>query len=174
MTKIAFQQILIISICLLTVTACTSTVRYATKSSATRPSSATSSQKAHRSAATTNTSQKKATATETSSSQKLTQTESGKILGEGEASYYANKFHGKTTASGEPYDMYSFTAAHRTLPFGTVLRVTNLENQKSVVVRVTDRGPWKAHRIIDLSFMAAKSLDMLGSGTAQVRIEKLN
>jgi len=96
------------------------------------------------------------------------------MIGEGEASYYAHKFHGRKTANGEVYNMYGFTAAHRTLPFGTVLRVTNLANRKTVVVRINDRGPWVDERIIDLSYGAAKTLDMLNSGITQVRLEKLD
>ena len=86
------------------------------------------------------------------------------------ASYYADKFHGRQTASGEIFDMNDFTCAHKTLPFGT-LRVTNLENNRSVNVRVNDRGPFVAGREIDLSKAAARQLDMLRSGTATVRLE---
>jgi rare lipoprotein A len=100
---------------------------------------------------------------------------SGKILLtlEGVASYYADDFHGKQTSNGEVFDMNDFTAAHRTFPFGTKVRVTNLENKKSVVVRVNDRGPFKEARIIDLSLAAAKELDLIRSGTAKVKLEVL-
>ena len=100
---------------------------------------------------------------------------SGKILLtlEGVASYYADEFHGKKTSNGEIYDMNSLTAAHRTFPFGTKVRITNLENGKIVVVRVNDRGPFHEGRIIDLSLAAAKELDLVKSGTARVRIEVL-
>lgn len=78
----------------------------------------------------------------------------------GTASWYGNKFHGRRTASGERYDMQAYTAAHKTLPFGTILRVTNLDNNKSVLVRVNDRGPFVRGRIIDLSHVAAKEIDV--------------
>ncbi len=92
---------------------------------------------------------------------------------EGVASYYADEFHGRLTSNGEMYDMHGLTAAHRTLPFGTKVRVTNLENGKSVVVRINDRGPFKEGRIIDLTLGAAKELDMIRNGTAKVRLEVL-
>jgi rare lipoprotein A len=91
----------------------------------------------------------------------------------GEASYYAGKFHGRRTASGEVYSRRRLTAAHRTLPFGTLLRVTNLANGRKVVVRVNDRGPWKRGRIIDLSRAAAEELRMIRAGVARVRLEVL-
>ena len=86
---------------------------------------------------------------------------SGKHVEEGMASWYGKKFHGKKTASGERFNMYELTAAHRTLPFGTKVKVTNLENNKSVVVRINDRGPHVKGRIIDLSYAAAKKIDMI-------------
>lgn len=89
----------------------------------------------------------------------------------GKASYYANKFHGRKTSSGEIFDMNGMTAAHRTLPFGTMLKVTNLRNNQSVVVKVNDRGPFKAGRILDLSLGAAKKISMLGEGVAKVKLE---
>lgn len=92
----------------------------------------------------------------------------------GVASYYAKKFHGKITASGEPYNMYSLTAAHRTLPMGTLVEVTNLSNNKKVVVKINDRGPFKKDRIIDLSYAAAKKLDMIKKGTANVVLKPLS
>jgi len=88
----------------------------------------------------------------------------------GMASWYGKPYHGRTTASGERYDMHQMTAAHRTLPFGTVVRVTNLENGRKVEVRITDRGPFKKGRIIDLSYAAAKKLDMIGPGVVKVKI----
>ena len=87
------------------------------------------------------------------------------------ASYYADKFHGKPTSSGEAFNMYAFTAAHKTLPFNTIVRLTNLENGKSVNVRINDRGPFVADREIDVSRAAAEKLDMIKNGTAQVSIE---
>lgn len=88
-----------------------------------------------------------------------------------EASYYADKFHGRQTANGEIFNMYGFTAAHRELPFNTLLRVTNLANKKSVIVRVNDRGPFVEGREIDLSRAAAEKLDMTAGGTARVSLE---
>jgi rare lipoprotein A len=89
------------------------------------------------------------------------------------ASWYGAEFHGKTTSNKEIYDMYDMTAAHNTLPFGTYVMVTNLDNGKSTIVRINDRGPFIEDRIIDLSYAAAKVLDMIDSGTAPVRIEVL-
>ena len=88
----------------------------------------------------------------------------------GEASWYGPSFHGKKTASGETYNQYAYTAAHKTLPFGTRVRVTNLNNGLSTVVVINDRGPFKTGRIIDLSNAAAKKISMIGTGTARVRI----
>lgn len=90
---------------------------------------------------------------------------------EGIASYYAEEFNGKRTSNGETYDMNSMTAAHRTLPFNTKVRVTNSLTGKFIVVRINDRGPFKDDRIIDLSLAAAKALELIGSGTAPVRLE---
>lgn len=89
----------------------------------------------------------------------------------GWASYYSNDFHNRKTASGEIYDKNKLTAAHRELPFGTKLKVTNLKNGKSVIVIVNDRGPFVAGRIIDLSYRAAKEIDMINDGIAEVQIE---
>ena len=91
----------------------------------------------------------------------------------GLASWYGREFHGRPTASGERFDMHDLTAAHRTLPFGTRVKVTNLTNGQSVVVRINDRGPLKPGRVIDLSYAAAKQLDMIEAGTARVRLEVL-
>lgn len=90
---------------------------------------------------------------------------------EGEASYYAPSFHGRRTASGEKYDRWALTAAHRTLPFDTYVRVTDKQSGKSVIVRINDRGPHKAGRIIDLSEKAAQELGMIARGVGIVRIE---
>lgn len=92
---------------------------------------------------------------------------------EGIASYYADDFHGKMTSNGEVFNMYDRTAAHRVFPFGTLVRVTNLENQKVVLVRINDRGPFKEGRIIDLSLGAARELDLIQQGTGRVRLEVL-
>ncbi len=92
----------------------------------------------------------------------------------GTASYYGAKHHGKRTASGEPFDQHALTAAHRQLPFGTRVKVTNVNNDKTVVVRINDRGPHVRGRLIDLSRAAAQQLGMLRSGTARVRVQALN
>lgn len=89
------------------------------------------------------------------------------------ASYYGAEFHGRPTSSGEIFDMNAFTAAHKTLPFGTMLEVTNLENGKMVVVRVNDRGPFVADRELDVSRAAALELGMITTGTARVSIRKI-
>ena len=91
----------------------------------------------------------------------------------GVASYYAHKYHGKKTASGENYNMHELTAAHRTLPFGSKVRITNLNNNNSVVVRINDRGPFVRGRIIDVSLAAARELDMVRSGVARVEVAPL-
>lgn len=91
----------------------------------------------------------------------------------GVASYYGPGFQGRSTASGERFNMYDMTAAHRTLPFGTNVEVTNLSNGKSVVVRINDRGPFKRGRIIDLSKAAARKIDMISNGTVRVRVKVL-
>ncbi|HCK77099.1 MAG TPA: septal ring lytic transglycosylase RlpA family lipoprotein [Gammaproteobacteria bacterium] len=89
----------------------------------------------------------------------------------GEASWYGRKFHGRTTANGDEYDMFAMTAAHKTLPLPSYLRVRNLRNDQEVVVRVNDRGPFLGGRILDLSYMAAKKLGIVMSGTAPVDIQ---
>ena len=88
----------------------------------------------------------------------------------GLASWYGTKFHGRNTSNGEPYDMYAMTAAHKTLPIPCYVRVTNLENGRSAIVRVNDRGPFHDDRIIDLSYAAAKKLGVYGRGTANVEV----
>ena len=92
---------------------------------------------------------------------------------EGIASYYAHEFDGRRTASGEIFDMNKLTAAHPTLPFDTVVRVTNLENGNIVTLRINDRGPFKKGRIIDVSYEAAKRLDFVRQGLATVRVEAI-
>ncbi|GJQ61225.1 MAG: hypothetical protein SCALA702_02780 [Melioribacteraceae bacterium] len=92
---------------------------------------------------------------------------------EGVASYYADKFHGRTTANGEKYDMYGLTAAHNSWPFNTRIRVTNLTNGKQCLIRVNDRMPLHPERIIDLSLGTAMELDMVQAGLAKVRLEIL-
>lgn len=92
---------------------------------------------------------------------------------EGNASWYGVPFHGRHASNGEIYDMYKLTAAHRTLPFETMVRVTNLSNGKSTVVRITDRGPFVDNRIIDLSLAAAREIESVGSGVVPVRVEVL-
>ncbi len=91
----------------------------------------------------------------------------------GIASWYGKKFHGRKTSNGETYDMYAMTAAHKILPMNVHLKVTNLDNGRSTVVRINDRGPFVRSRIIDLSYSAAKELGVVGPGTAPVRIEAL-
>ena len=92
----------------------------------------------------------------------------------GIASYYAEALNGQRTASGERYDRQAFTAAHPTLPFGSRVRVTNLDNGRSVVVRINDRGPYVENRVIDLSYAAARELQFLSDGTTRVRLEVLD
>ena len=91
----------------------------------------------------------------------------------GIASYYAAEFNGRKTANGETFDMNDLTAAHRTLPFNTKLRVRNLSNDQEVIVRVNDRGPFKKDRVIDLSLEAAKRIGLIATGTAPVELEIL-
>ena len=92
---------------------------------------------------------------------------------EGVASYYADSLQGNLTASEEPYDKDALTAAHRTLPFGTKVKVSNLDNGKSVVVIINDRGPHSQNRLIDVSGVAARQLGLIDSGIAKVKIEVL-
>jgi len=92
----------------------------------------------------------------------------------GIASYYSETLHGQRTASGERYDRQALTAAHPTLPFGSRVRVTNLGNGLSVVVRINDRGPFVEKRVIDLSYAAARKLGFIGQGTTRVRLEVLD
>jgi rare lipoprotein A len=94
-------------------------------------------------------------------------------LERGVASWYGPSFHGGTTSNGESYDMYAMTAAHKTLPLPSYARVTNLKNGKSIVVRINDRGPFVANRLIDLSYSAAARLDMLREGTTLVEVRAL-
>ena len=91
----------------------------------------------------------------------------------GKASWYGKKFHGRKTANGEIYDMYAISAAHKTLPIGTYVRVRNLHNNKEIVVRINDRGPFVRGRIIDLSYAAAKKIGIVGPGTSKVKIVAL-
>lgn len=96
--------------------------------------------------------------------------DSGRVLQSGVASWYGPNFHGKATANGETFNMNSLTAAHRTLPFNTIVQVQNMDNGRSVTVRVNDRGPYVDDRVIDLSRRAARDIDMENSGTANVQI----
>jgi rare lipoprotein A len=91
----------------------------------------------------------------------------------GTASWYGKEFHGRKTASGEIFDMYGISAAHRMLPLGTTIRVTNLDNYKSINVRVNDRGPFARNRVLELSYGAAKELGFIAQGTARVKVEAL-
>jgi rare lipoprotein A len=100
---------------------------------------------------------------------------SGKgVIEKGYASWYGQKFHGHLTSNGEVFDMYEFTAAHKTLPLPSYARVTNDKNNKSIIVRINDRGPFHHNRILDLSFAAAKELDYLSSGTAKITLEVIH
>jgi len=92
----------------------------------------------------------------------------------GVASWYGKKFHGRLTSNREPYDMYAMTAAHKTLPLPTYVRVRNLKNNKSIVVRVNDRGPFAHNRLIDLSYSAALKLDMVNEGTSLVEVTAIS
>ncbi len=103
-------------------------------------------------------------------STKRTPKRTGKVL-VGISSYYADDFHGKLTANGEIFDMYGLTAAHKTLPLNTIVRVTNLENNKSLILRINDRGPYVKNRILDCSYGAALKLGFTDKGTAKVRIQ---
>ena len=95
----------------------------------------------------------------------------GVYVEEGVASWYGFPFQGRRTSNGEIYEMHEFTAAHRTLPFNTVVRVTNLRNGKQTEVRINDRGPFVANRVIDLSLSAAQEIDIVGTGTAPVHLD---
>ena len=99
--------------------------------------------------------------------------QTGPFVQEGLASYYGKKFQGRFTSSGERLDNAKFTCAHRTLPFGTRLRVTNLNNGRSVVVRVTDRGPFGRGRVVDLTLAAADAIGMIAAGVCRVRVEQV-
>lgn len=92
------------------------------------------------------------------------------VIDQGLASWYGERFHGRRTASGEPFDMRDLTAAHKTLPFGTRVRVRNVSNGREVVVRINDRGPFSPKRVIDLSHAAASALGMLSSGVVSVQL----
>jgi rare lipoprotein A len=91
----------------------------------------------------------------------------------GKGSWYGKKFHGRQTASGEKYNMYALTAAHKKLPFNTMVKVTNLSNNRSVIVRINDRGPYAKGRIIDLSYLGARKLGYINKGVAKLKVEVL-
>lgn len=93
---------------------------------------------------------------------------------QGYASWYGNKFHGHLTSNGERYDMFAMSAAHKNLPLPSYVKVTNLENSKTIIVRVNDRGPFHEGRVIDLSYAAADKLDIVKSGTAKVEVELIH
>ncbi len=144
----------------------------------------TSKQTTHRAVTSSAQSSKKTsnTAKGNTSSKTTAKTNSGKTSAKkttgktekGQASYYADKFHGRATASGEKYDKKKLTGAHRTLPFGTIVRVTNTANGKSVDVRINDRGPFKAGRIVDVSRAAAEKLDMIKAGVINCTMEVIS
>lgn len=98
----------------------------------------------------------------------------GSVIDSGVASWYGPGFHGQPTANGETYDQNELTAAHRTLPFNTVVRVVNLDNGRSVNVRINDRGPYASNRVIDLSYAAAREIGMVNAGLARVRIHLIS
>ncbi|QIM67561.1 hypothetical protein A4G16_09415 [Mannheimia granulomatis] len=117
---------------------------------------------------------KKRSAIQKQSAKALQENSTRKHFQTGVASYYANKFNGRRTANGEIFSNTKMTAAHKTLPFGTLIEVTNLRNGRSVIVRINDRGPYSHARVVDLSSAAAKKIGMHNSGTAKVRIAILN
>lgn len=100
----------------------------------------------------------------------LTRKDTGDLLQKGIASWYGKKYHGRKTANGETYDMWAMTAAHKSLPFGTVVRVVNKDNGRHIKVRINDRGPFVKGRVLDLSRKAARELGMEGTGTAKVAL----
>ncbi len=100
--------------------------------------------------------------------------ESNGFIERGIASWYGKKFHGRRTSSGETYDMYAMTAAHKTLPLPTYVEVVNLENKKRIIVKVNDRGPFHVNRIIDLSYTAATKLDIVANGTGLVEVRAID
>lgn len=131
--------------------------------------STSSSSKSSGSKSTSSSTSSGSTSGSSSSSSKST----GKVE-KGQASYYADKFHGKATASGEKYEKTKLTGAHRTLAFGTVVRVTNTANGKSVDVRINDRGPFKAGRVVDVSRAAAEKLGMIQAGVINCTVEVIS
>ena len=102
---------------------------------------------------------------------KVNSTAKSKKILKGISSYYGEDFHGKLTANGEVFDMYGLTAAHKTLPLNTIVRVTNLENKKSLILRINDRGPYVKGRMLDCSYGAALKLGFIGNGTTKVKVE---
>ena len=102
---------------------------------------------------------------------KVNSTAKSKKILKGISSYYGEDFHGKLTANGEVYDMYGLTAAHKTLPLNTIVRVTNMENKKSLILRINDRGPFVKGRMLDCSYGAALKLGFIGNGTTRVQVE---
>lgn len=116
---------------------------------------------------------KGATTGGSASSSSAAKKNSGKVE-KGQASYYADKFHGRTTASGEKYDKRKMTGAHRTLPFGTIVRVTNTATGASVDVRINDRGPFKAGRVVDVSRAAAEKLGMIQAGVINCTVQVIS
>ena len=142
-----FTSIIVVGgICIFLFSSCSSSPRYKRGGLSVRPSSKSYKKKSHVS-------------------------DSQKHLLRGVASYYGPGFHGKKTANGERFNMNDLTAAHKTLPFNTKVRVTNIENNKSVIVRINDRGPFKKGRIIDLSLGAAKKIGLIQAGSAKVTLE---
>jgi len=91
----------------------------------------------------------------------------------GKGSWYGKAFQGKRTANGERYNMYAFTAAHKSFPFDSIVKVTNLRNRRSIIVRINDRGPYHGGRIIDLSYLAAKKIGLVGKGVGKLKVQYL-
>lgn len=135
--------------------------------------SKSSSKKSGSSSSSSSSSKKSSSNSGSSSSSSSSKKATGKVE-KGQASYYADKFHGRATASGEKYDKTKLTGAHRTLAFGTVVRVTNTDNGKSVDVRINDRGPFKAGRVVDVSRAAAEKLGMIQAGVINCTVQVIS
>ena len=158
-THLAYRTAILLGICCIAaLSACSSSVRFASTS----PNGVESRSVAVSKPARTPAPERVASVQHSTDLKSTDQTFSGM------ASYYGNEFQGRKTASGERYDRSEFSAAHRTLPFGTMLKIRNKANDRTVIVRVNDRGPFKETRILDLSLAAAQELDLVKSGTASI------
>jgi rare lipoprotein A len=152
-----FVMLLLLSVAGITLSACSSAVRFSSVGASAPRSVASDSR----------------TGSKPSTPKEVSSFETTDMLFHGMASYYGNEFQGRKTANGERYDKNELSGAHRTLPFGTMVRVRNTANDRSVVVRINDRGPWKESRVLDVSFAAAQELDMTRSGTVPVEVTVL-